>query len=79
MSVTGLPFGRARECVHTEMRETPIQSHLGRRGQSATRNLHSVTPEGPQLWKEDMQLCIQIAAGSHSPAHLTQGYRNAGA
>jgi len=42
-------------------------------GQRATRNLHSVTPEGPLLWKEDMQLCMQIRAGSHPPGASHRG------
>lgn len=35
-------------------------------GQGATRNLHSVTPEGPLLWKGGRRLCMQISAWSQA-------------
>lgn len=47
------------------MMRTSAQSHLGRQRAECHQEPQSVTPEGPLLWKEDMQLCMQIAARSY--------------
>lgn len=78
VSVSVLPLEKARGCVHTEMRETPAQSHLGRERAECHQEPPLSYTWGAPAMEGGYAALHANRCWEPSACHLTQGHRNTG-